>query len=269
MHFTQNELLRYSRQIILNEIGVEGQRVLKKSRILVAGAGGLGSPALYYLAASGIGTIGIADFDTVTFSNLNRQIIHSEKSIGLKKVLSAKQALLEMNSDIVIKTYDSRISENNIEDIIIDYDVVIDATDNFSSRYLISDACFLNRVPVVEAGVVGFEGIVMTIIPEKTSCYRCLYPNMPNHGAVPNCVNTGILGAAAGVIGSIQALEVIKLILDKGKNLTNYVLVFDGLNMEFKKIKVPKRDDCALCSEKRTISHLEEYHINCINHNSL
>lgn len=273
MGFVQNELLRYSRQIILREIGYEGQDVLKKSRVLVVGAGGLGSPALLYLAASGIGTIGIVDFDTVTLSNLNRQIIHSEKRIGSKKILSAKQALLDLNSDTIVKTYDCRINENNVEDIVSEYDVVIDAADNFAARYLISDACFLKGVPAVEAGAVGFEGIVMTIIPEKTSCYRCLYPNIPKDGSVPNCSNTGIIGAAAGVIGSIQALEAIKLVLNKGANITNSVLIFNGLNMEFKKVKVPKRDNCALCGKKRTILHPEEYHIKCINscidHNSL
>ena len=258
-----SKLLRYSRQIILNEVGIEGQQKLSKSKVLVIGAGGLGSPALYYLASAGIGTIGIVDFDVVGISNLQRQIIHFTGDLGKRKVDSAAEKLKALNPEICISSRHLRINEDNIEEIIKEYDVVLDSTDNIPARYLISDCCFLLGKPLVEAAVTGFIGTIFTIIPGKSPCYRCLYPEPPANGVVPSCSETGIIGMVAGTIGSLQALEALKLILGIGDTISGRVLYFDGLNSSFNNINVERSESCPLCSPNQTIKELVNYEIQC------
>lgn len=257
------QILRYSRQIILKDVGFEGQKKLLNSKVLVVGAGGLGSSAVYYLAACGVGTIGIVDFDVVGISNLNRQILHSMDDLGKPKVDSAAEKIKKLNPDINVVKYKTRIIPDNIEDIIKDYDVIIDASDNFPTRYLINDACFFLNKPLIEAGAIEFEGIVMTIIPHVGPCYRCLYYEVPKDGIIPSCTENGILGMVVGVIGSIQALEAVKIILNIGSNLSGRVLTFDALNLKFRDIKWPKRDTCPLCGKSPVITELRMYDIKC------
>ncbi|MDF2841122.1 MAG: hypothetical protein K0Q99_1894, partial [Clostridia bacterium] len=259
----EGQLSRYSKQIILDDIGVEGQQKLLNSKILVVGAGGLGSPVLYYLAASGVGTIGIADFDRVGLSNLQRQILHFTEDLGKKKVDSAEEKLNKLNPEVKIKKYTFRLDDQNIEDIIEEYDVVIDCTDNFTARYLISDCCYLLKKPVVEGAVVGFIGTLMTIIPDVSPCYRCIYPIPPQDGTVPSCADEGILGAVAGVIGTMQALEAIKLLLGVGDVLSGRMLFLDGLRMNIDEISLQKNEACELCGVNPTIKDLVSYEIRC------
>jgi len=246
--------LRYSRQIILKEIGAEGQEKLRKAKVLVVGAGGLGSPALYYLAAAGVGKIGTADFDTVGLSNLQRQIIYSTEDLQKKKVDVVKEKLEKLNPDVSVEKYPVRIDADNIEGIVDRYDVVIDAVDNFAARYLINDCCFTKGKPLVEGAVSGFTGILTTIIPGKTQCYRCLYPNSPKDNAVPARSDRGVIGMAAGTIGSLQALEAIKIILGIGEILAGKLLAFDGLDMSFREIKLDRNPKCPLCGKKSGMS---------------
>lgn len=255
--------LRYSRQMILPGIGTEGQEKLKRAKILVAGAGGLGSPALAYLTAAGVGTIGIADFDTVTLSNLNRQILHFTPDVGIKKTDSAAGKLEKLNPQVTLIKHDLRLNLDNIEAIMGEYDLVIDATDNFTARYLISDGCYFLKKPFIEGAVVGYDGILMTVIPDQTPCYRCLYPRPPEDGVLPTCNDTGILGMTAGIIGTIQALEVVKLILGIGETVSGRLLIFDALKSSFREIPWQRRPDCPLCGENPTIHELIEYEIKC------
>ena len=215
-----NQRLRYSKQLVLNEIGVKGQEKLLDARVLVVGSGGLGSPALFYLAASGVGTIGIADFDTVVLSNLQRQILHFTEDLGRKKVDSAAGKLNRLNPDVKIIKHVLGLDDQNIKDIIREYDVVVDCTDNFQARYLISDCCYFLKKPLVEGAVVRFVGKLMTIIPDVSPCYRCLNPIPPEDGVMPSSADQGILGAIAGIIGTMQALEVIKVLIGFGKYKT-------------------------------------------------
>lgn len=258
----ESGLLRYSRQIILKEIGIEGQEKLLKSKVLVIGAGGLGSPALYYLAAAGVGNIGTVDFDTVGVSNLQRQIMFSTGELQRKKVDVAKEKLENLNPDIKVDKYPVRIDISNIEEIVEGYDVVIDATDNFSTRYLISDCCFLMKKPLVEGAVLGFNGMLTTIIPGRTPCYRCLYPEPPKEGAVPTCSDIGILGMVTGTIGSLQALEAVKVLLGTGEILAGRVLMFDGFDMSFNEVKLERDKKCRLCGEQPSIRELFQYEMN-------
>ncbi|OGO79227.1 MAG: adenylyltransferase [Clostridiales bacterium GWB2_37_7] len=258
-----NQLSRYSKQIILNDIGVEGQQKLLNSKVLVVGSGGLGSPALYYLAASGVGTIGIADFDRVGLSNLQRQILHFTEDIGKRKVDSAEEKLNRLNPDVKIIKYTFRLDDQNIEDIIKEYDVVVDCTDNFTARYLISDCCYLLKKPLVEGAVVGFIGTLMTIIPDVSPCYRCLNHLPPQDGTVPSCADEGILGAVAGIIGTMQALEAIKILLGVGEVLTGRLWFFDGLTMEIEEITLDRSEDCQLCGVNPVIKELVSYEIKC------
>lgn len=259
----QKDTLRYSKQIILDGIGCEGQEKLKKARILVAGAGGLGSPVLYYLAAVGIGTIGIADFDTVTLSNLNRQILYSTEDIGKRKVDLASEKILRLNPYISVIKHYNRIDIDNVEDIISGYDVVIDATDNFSIRYLLSDCCYFMGKPIIEGAATGYDGILMTIIPGETPCYRCLYPTPPEDGVLPTCSDTGILGMVTGIIGSVQALEAVKVVLGLGETVSGRILTFDALTTDFREVKWARREQCPLCGKNPTITELEHYEIKC------
>lgn len=257
------EILRYSRQTILEGFGLSGQDKLKQSKVLVAGAGGLGSPALTYLSAAGVGTIGIADFDTVTVSNLNRQTLHFTSDIGKKKTDSAAEKLQSLNPEVKIVKHTVRMDSGNIQDIFEGYDVVIDSTDNFPIRYLISDCCYFMKKPVIEGAAVGYDGILLTVIPDKTPCYRCLYPEPPIDGVIDTCSDTGILGMVTGVIGSMQALEAVKVILGLGETLSGRILTFDALASSFKEVPWKKRDDCPLCGKNPTIHELITYELKC------
>jgi len=260
---TKDQELRYSRQIILKDIGYNGQQKLLKSRVLVIGSGGLGSPVLYYLAAAGVGTLGIVDFDIVAISNLQRQILHFTEDIGKKKVDSAEEKIRKLNPDVKIIKYPFRMNIDNIEEIIQDYDVIVDAVDNFTARYLVSDCCYFMKKPLVEGAVLGFEGILMTIIPDHSPCYRCLYPEPPQDGVIPTCNDLGILGAITGTIGSLQALEVVKVLLGIGDTLSGRILSFDGLSMNIRAIPWKKRETCPLCGKEPTVKELVEYEIKC------
>lgn len=260
MELTNEQLERYSRHIVLKEVGEKGQKKLLNGNVLIIGAGGLGSPAAMYLAAAGVGTIGIADADEVDLSNLQRQIIHATDDIGKDKVLSAKETMNKINPDVTVNTYHTFITSENIMDLIKNYDFIIDATDNFSAKFLINDACVMAKKPFSHAGIIGFKGQLMTYVPGEGPCYRCVFKNPPPKGAVPTCKQTGIIGAMCGVIGSLQAMEAIKYILGAGELLTGYLLTYDALKMEFRKVKLPKdNSDCAVCGEHPTITELIDY----------
>lgn len=245
----ENDELRYSRQIVLNEIGAKGQEKLQKAKVLVIGAGGIGSTVLYYLGAAGIGTIGIADFDTVSISNLQRQILYTNEDLHRKKVDVAKERLVKLNPNVIIQKHPERINKENILKIISGYDVVIDAVDNLATRYLINDKCYILGKPLIEGAVSEFTGILTTIIPKKTPCYRCFNPAEPERGENIKIPIKGIVGMIPGTIGSLAALEAVKVILCEGKTLAGRLLVFDGLDMTFREIELNKNSKCRLCSE--------------------
>jgi adenylyltransferase/sulfurtransferase len=264
--FTEEQIKRYARHIILPEVGGKGQEKLLNSRVLVIGAGGLGSPAILYLAAAGVGTIGIVDFDVVDLSNLQRQIIHNTERVGTPKVESARRTVEMLNPDVKVITYNTRISKENIMDIIKDYDVVLDGTDNFPTRFLINDACYFAGKPLVSAAMLRFEGQVSVFdfrIKEQSPCYRCLFPEPPPPGLVPSCQEAGILGSIGGIMGCIQATEAIKLILGIGEPLVGKLLIMDALSMDFRKVKLRKDPNCPLCGEKPIIKELIEYEQVC------
>jgi thiazole biosynthesis adenylyltransferase ThiF len=264
--FTEEQIKRYARHIILPEVGGKGQEKLLNSKVLVIGAGGLGSPAILYLAAAGVGTIGIVDFDVVDLSNLQRQIIHNTERIGTPKVESARKTVEMLNPDVKVITYNTRISKENIMDIIKNYDVVLDGTDNFPTRFLINDACYFAGKPLVSAAMLRFEGQVSVFDfrnKEKSPCYRCLFPEPPPPGLVPSCQEAGILGSIGGIMGCIQATEAIKLILGIGEPLVGKLLIMDALSMEFRKVKLRKDPNCPLCGEKPVIKELIEYEQVC------
>ena len=260
MAFTNEQIERYSRHFILKEIGIKGQKKLLNSRVLVIGAGGLGSPAAIYLAAAGVGTIGIADADEVDLSNLQRQILHSSNDLGKAKVQSAKESIESLNPDVKVNTYHTFVSADNILDIIKDYDFIIDATDNFPAKFLINDACVIARKPFVHAGIIRFSGQLMTYVPQQGPCYRCIFRDIPPKDAVPTCRDAGIIGAMGGVIGSLQAMEAIKYILGIGDLLTDSLLTYDALKMNFRKVKLPARVcDCPVCGDEPVIRSLENH----------
>ena len=261
MKLTNEQLERYSRHIILNEIGGKGQKKLLEAKVLIIGAGGLGSPIALYLAAAGVGTIGIVDADVVDLSNLQRQIIHTTADIGTPKVDSAKATINAINPDVKVITYHEFVTSKNIVDIIKDqdYDFIIDGTDNFPVKFLINDACVFLKKPLSHAGSSRFRGQTMTYVPGEGPCYRCVFETPPPKGAVPSCKEAGVLGAMAGVIGSIQATEAVKYILGIGDLLTGYLLTYDALTMEFRKIKISHNHDCAVCGDHPTITTLIDY----------
>jgi Dinucleotide-utilizing enzymes involved in molybdopterin and thiamine biosynthesis family 2 len=264
--FTEEQIKRYARHIILPEVGGKGQEKLLNSKVLVIGAGGLGSPAILYLAAAGVGTIGVVDFDVVDLSNLQRQIIHNTERVGTPKVESAKKTVEMLNPDVKVITYNTRISKENIMDIIKDYDVVLDGTDNFPTRFLINDACYFAGKPLVSAAMLRFEGQVSVFdfrMKEQSPCYRCLFPEPPPPGLVPSCQEAGILGSIGGIMGCIQATEAIKLILGIGEPLVGKLLIMDALSMDFRKVKLRKDPNCPLCGEKPVIKELIEYEQVC------
>lgn len=241
---------RYSRQINLAELGEEGQKKLQNSKVLIIGAGGLGSPAALYLAAAGVGTIGIVDGDTIALHNLNRQILHTVERVNMSKCESAGIAIRQFNPDINVITYNKYVDENSIGDLISEYDFVIDAVDRIEAKYLINDACVKAKKPYCHAGVIRFEGQVMTYIPGEGPCYRCVFEEIPECG-VPTCAEVGVLGAVVGVIGSVEALEAIKYIIGKGELLTGKMFIFDGLNMKTRVAKLPPVNcKCKVCSKQ-------------------
>lgn len=263
LDFSDEQLQRYSRHIILPQLGGIGQAKLLSSKVLIIGAGALGSPTALYLAAAGVGTIGIVDMDTVDLSNLQRQVIHSQDTIGKLKVDSAKERIQKLNSDVKVNTYVTMLTSDNIMDIMKDYDIVIDATDNFPTRYLINDACVLLGKPNIYGSILQFEGQTTVFNPPEGPCYRCLYPEPPPPGLVPSCQEGGILGVVSGVIGTFQALETIKLIIGKGKSLAGRLLLFDALEGEFRRIKVRRDPECPICGEHPTITKLIDYELFC------
>jgi thiazole biosynthesis adenylyltransferase ThiF len=260
MAFSNEQLERYSRHIILKEIGVKGQKKLLNAKVLIIGAGGLGAPAALYLAAAGVGTIGIADADLVDLSNLQRQVIHTTNDIGKKKVDSAAETMRAINPDVTVNTYYDFVSSANILDLIKDYDFILDGTDNFPAKFLINDACVMQKKPFTHAGIIRFKGQIMTVVPGESPCYRCVFKNPPPKDAVPTCKQAGVIGAMGGVIGSLQAMEAIKFITNTGELLTGNLLTYDALKMEFHKIKLPPRGmGCAVCSDQPTITELIDY----------
>ena len=257
-HSRGEQLERYSRHLILKEIGVRGQKKLLAARVLVIGAGGLGSPAAMYLAAAGVGTIGIVDDDVVDLSNLQRQIIHGTGNVGMPKVESAAETVTSINPDVTVKPYHIRVSAGNIAELIAGYDVIVDAADNFSTKFLINDACVLAGKPYIYGGALRFEGQLMTYVPGRGPCYRCIFRDMPAAGEVPSCKEAGVLGAVVGVIGSMQAVEAVKLILGVGKPLTARLMTFDALAMTCRAVPLPEREpDCPVCGEHPTITTLD------------
>ncbi|MCR4796402.1 MAG: molybdopterin-synthase adenylyltransferase MoeB [Ruminococcus sp.] len=257
MALTDEQLERYSRHITLKEIGVRGQKKLLAAKVLIIGAGGLGAPAAMYLAAAGVGTIGIADCDNVELSNLQRQIIHTTNDVGKSKVQSAAEAIKALNPDVTVKNYHEYVNSKNIANMIADYDFIIDGADNFPTKFLINDACVLGHKPFCHAGILQFEGQLMTYVPDKSPCYRCIFEAPPPKDAVPSCREAGVIGAMAGIIGSMQALEAVKYITGQGELLTGSMLIFDGLKMEWRKIKLPKRvPTCPICGDNPTITEV-------------
>ena len=260
MAFSNEQLERYSRHIILKEVGAKGQKKLLNGKVLIIGAGGLGAPAAMYLAAAGIGTIGIADADEVELSNLQRQIIHGTEDLGKAKVQSAKETIERMNPDVTVHTYRTFVDSKNILELIKDYDFIIDGTDNFPAKFLINDACVMAGKPFSHAGIIRFKGQLMTYVPGQGPCYRCVFKNPPPKDAVPTCKQAGVIGAMGGVIGSLQAMEAIKYILGVGDLLTGYLLTYVALTMEFRKFKLTKHvPDCPICGEHPTITELIDY----------
>ena len=257
MALTAAQMERYSRHILLREMGTEGQEKLLHAKVLILGAGGLGSPAALYLAAAGVGTIGIADADEVDLSNLQRQIIHTTADIGKAKVQSAKETLQAVNPDVTVKTYHTFVTPENIMELIADYDLIVDATDNFPSKFLINDACVMAKKPFSHAGVLGFQGQLMTYVPGQGPCYRCIFGDVPPEDAVPTCKQVGIIGAVAGVIGSLQAMEAVKYLIGRGDLLTGCLLTFDAMTMEWRKVRLPAdTSGCAVCGDHPTITEL-------------
>jgi len=254
--FTEEQLERYSRHIILQDIGIEGQAKINAARVLIIGAGGLGAPAALYLAAAGVGTIGIADADRVDLSNLQRQVIHFTSDIGRPKVESAAEKMGAINPGIKINTYYEFLQATNISPIIADYDFVIDGTDNFAAKFLINDACVMAGKPFSHGGILRFDGQTMTIAPGQSACYRCIFPAPPPPGAVPTCSQAGVLGAVAGILGTIQATEALKFVTGVGTLLTNALLIFDAKIMSFRRVDIRRNRNCPLCGEKPTITTL-------------
>jgi len=260
---TNDELARYSRHLILPEVGMEGQQRLKGARVLSVGTGGLGSPLAFYLAAAGIGTLGLVDFDVVDASNLQRQIIHSTKDIGRKKLDSAAEKLTALNPALNVVKHETMLTSANALDILKDYDIVADGTDNFPTRYLVNDACVLLGKPNVYGSIFRFEGQASVFATKHGPCYRCLYPEPPPPGLVPSCAEGGVLGILPGLVGVMQATEVIKLILGKGETLVGRLLLIDALNMRFRELKLRKNPECPVCGAHPTVTKLIDYQQFC------
>ena len=254
--FTEEQLERYSRHILLHDVGVEGQEKLLRAKVLIVGAGGLGCPIGLYLAAAGVGTIGIVDSDTVDLSNLQRQIAHFTKDIGMSKVESAKEKMLAINPELTVITHQVQLQASNIREIIRGYDFVLDGTDNFPTKFLVNDACVMENIPLSHGGILRFDGQTMTIVPGQSTCYRCTFKAPPPPDAVPTCSQAGVLGAVAGMLGTIQAAEALKYITGVGTLLTDTLLTFNAKTMDFRKIKLHRQANCPVCGENPSITEL-------------
>ena len=263
MKLTQDQINRYSRHLLLPEVGVEGQAKICSAKVLCIGTGALGSPVSLYLAAAGVGKLGLVDFDVVDFSNLQRQVAHGESTVGKLKVDSAKNRIADLNSSIEVVTYNTRLTSENAMDIIKDYDIIVDGTDNFPTRYLVNDACVLLGKPYIYGCILKFEGQASVFYAKKGPCYRCLFPEPPPHGLVPSCAEGGVLGVLPGVIGVMQATETLKLILGKEGTLIGRLVLYDALAMKFREMKLRKDKDCPVCGENPTIKKLIDYEQFC------
>ena len=263
MGLSQDQIARYSRHLLLPEVGVEGQEKLCNAKVLCIGTGGLGSPLGLYLAAAGVGKLGLVDFDVVDQSNLQRQVMHGESTVGKLKVDSAKNRLADINSDVEVVTYNTRLSSENAMEIFKDYDIIVDGTDNFPTRYLANDAAVLLEKPYIYGCILRFEGQASVFYSKEGPCYRCLYPEPPPPGLVPSCAEGGVLGILPGIVGLIQATEVVKLVLGKGETLVGRLMLFDALGMKFREMKLRKDKDCPICGENPTITKLIDYEQFC------
>ena len=263
---SSDQRIRYGRHLLLPEVGEKGQLKLLDSKVLLLGAGGLGSPAALYLAAAGVGTLGIIDMDVVDSSNLQRQILHNLDRVGMRKVDSAKITLAAMNPDLEVRTYDTRLSAQNILDIIDGYDVIVDGTDNFPTRYLVNDAALMKNIPVVHGSIFRFEGQVTVFAPYVGPCYRCMIPEPPPAELAPSCAEAGVLGVLPGIIGSIQAIEAIKLLLELGEPLIGRLLTYDSMDQSFRTFKVRRDPECPACGEHAGPIHIAEYDDLCMPH---
>ena len=262
-NLTNEEILRYSRHLIMPEVGMEGQLKLKKAKVLLIGTGGLGAPLGLYLAAAGVGQLGLVDFDVVDFTNLQRQVTFGSSDVGKPKSEAARARLSNLNPDIQVQAFDTKLTSANALELFRDFDIIVDGTDNFPTRYLVNDACVLLGKPNVYGSIFRFEGQVTIFGMPDGPCYRCLYPEPPPPGLVPSCAEGGVLGVLPGIVGSIQAMETIKLILGSGRNLTGRLLLFDALEMGFREFKLRKNPKCPMCGEHRTIDKLIDYYEFC------
>jgi sulfur-carrier protein adenylyltransferase/sulfurtransferase len=260
---THGEIRRYSRHIIMPEVGLEGQQRLKRARVLCIGAGGLGSPATMYLTAAGVGTLGIVDFDIVDFSNLQRQILHGTQDVARSKMASARDRLNAINPEVIVESHETAISSANAMQLLAAYDLVVDGSDNFPTRYLVNDACVLSRKPLVYGSIFRFEGQASVFAVAGGPCYRCLYPEPPPPGLVPSCAEAGVLGVLPGIIGTIQATEAIKLILGAGESLVGRFLILDALRMRFRELTLRRDPECPICGDDPKITGLIDYEHFC------
>ena len=260
---THEEVKRYSRHLIMPEVGMSGQKKLKKASVLCVGAGGLGSPLAFYLTAAGVGRIGIIDVDVVDFSNLQRQILHTTNDVGRPKLDSAAEKLKALNPNVNVELHETRLTSENALQLFEKYDIIVDGTDNFPTRYLVNDACVLTGKPNVYGSIFRFEGQASIFAASEGPCYRCLYPEPPPPGLVPSCAEGGVLGVLPGLVGLVQATEVIKLILEKGNSLVGRLLLFDALGMKFRELKLKKDPECPVCGENATIKALIDYEEFC------
>src|SRR2546425_950006 len=263
VQLSKDEILRYSRHLIMPEVGMEGQLKLKQAKVLAIGAGGLGSPLALYLAAAGVGKLGIVDFDVVDFTNLQRQVIHSTSDVGRSKLASARETIQGINPNVEVVTYETRLTSENALDIFKDYDVIADGTDNFPTRYLVNDACVLLGKPNAYGSIFRFEGQASVFYAKEGPCYRCLYPEPPPPGLVPSCAEGGVLGVLPGIIGSIQALETLKLLLGAGDTLIGRLLLFDALQLRFRELRLEKDPACPVCGAHPTVTSLIDYEAFC------
>jgi molybdopterin/thiamine biosynthesis adenylyltransferase len=256
------QVKRYSRHIIMKDVGSRGQRKLMQSKALIIGAGGLGSPAAVYLALAGVGTIGLVDFDVVELSNLQRQILHHTPDVGRPKLESARDNLKAYNPDVNVVLHEVRLESENAMDIISQYDLVVNGADNFATRYLVNDACYLLKKPLVDGSILIFDGQATVFMPGE-GCYRCLFPSPPPPGMVPNCAEAGVLGALTGLVGSIQATEALKIFLGIGQSLSSRLVIIDALDMTFREVKLKRNPECPLCGDNPTVTELIDYEVFC------
>ncbi len=262
LRLTPDQVKRYSRHIIMGDVGSSGQRKLMQSKALIIGAGGLGSPSAVYLSLAGVGTVGIVDFDVVELSNLQRQILHHTPDVGRPKVQSAKDNILAYNPEVNVVLHETRLESDNAMDIISQYDLVINGADNFATRYLVNDACYLLNKPLVDGSILIFDGQATVFLPGQ-GCYRCLFPSPPPPGMVPNCAEAGVLGALTGLVGSIQATEALKYFLGIGESLCSRLMLIDALSMNFREVRLKRNPNCPLCGDNPTVTELIDYEIFC------